>query len=107
MNASRSPLDRSSLRFFVDIDRPGVLFDPPVPAMVVALMPDGPPASVAWEGRARRIVTSVGPERIGAEWWLSERGTRDYFRVQDDSGVWCWVYHSSASGKWFVHGVWV
>lgn len=89
-----------------DIDRPGVLFDPPVPAMVVALMPDGPPASVAWEGRARRIVASVGPERIGAEWWLSERGTRDYFRVQDESGVWCWVYHSSASGKWFVHGVW-
>ena len=35
---------------------------------------------------------------------------RDYFRVQDDTGLWMWVYRESdgvgAGGRWFVHGVW-
>jgi protein ImuB len=88
------------------------------------MVPDRPPTVLRWRGREMRIVTGIGPERIGAEWWRwraeKRRGraggeaeseperffTRDYFRVQEDVGRWLWVYRELETGRWFVHGFW-
>ena len=32
---------------------------------------------------------------------------RDYYRVQDEAGLWLWVFRRLDTGRWFVHGVWV
>jgi protein ImuB len=111
--------------------RPSVLFEHPQGAHAVAMMPDRPPTLVRWQGQDLRIVTGIGPERIGAEWWktpslsvpakarIRARQThdpnsgadakstlfRDYFRIQDHTGRWLWIFRESA-GRWFVHGVW-
>ena len=40
-------------------------------------------------------------------WWTDEESAaRDYFRVQDAGGRWLWLFRSSNSGDWFVHGEW-
>jgi protein ImuB len=90
----------------VDGDRPTRLFDPPLPARVIALTPDGPVSHCEWSGGTHRITASIGPERIKGEWWLGDRFERDYFRVQDGRGAWLWVFHERLTGRWFVHGVW-
>jgi protein ImuB len=33
-------------------------------------------------------------------------GARDYFRVEDDTGRWLWVYRAHDADRWFVHGEW-
>lgn len=96
--------------------RPTILFDRPEPARVLALVPDGPPSLVAWRNRDRRIVASLGPERLAEEWWRTTGcldasmprclSSRDYFTAQDDRGLWLWVYRESETARWFVHGVW-
>ena len=83
----------------------------------------------------RRIVIAEGPERIAPEWWreiavdpashasnttsaLPSR-TRDYYRVEDDSGARYWVFRDGlyqdrgeesedeppALPRWFLHGL--
>lgn len=89
-----------------DGDRPFVLLDHPECASVMGLTPDGPALSLRWREEDRRIVASVGPERIGAEWWRGRSVTRDYFKVQDDTGRWLWLCRVLETGAWFVHGVW-
>ncbi len=37
----------------------------------------------------------------------SDLAARDYYRVQDEVGLWLWVFRRLDSGRWFVHGVWV
>lgn len=86
-------------------DRPSLLLDDPVPAEVVSLVPDGPLVSLRTREGERRIVATIGPERIGPEWWREREPARDYFKVQDAEGRWWWVYRH-AGGGWFVHGVW-
>jgi protein ImuB len=106
-------------------ERPSVLFDHPEPVEVMALTRDGAPAWVRWQGfgevegaervgeaaGTRVIVAGIGPERIAEAWWeepgaKQAGGTRDYFKVQDETGRWLWVYRECASGRWFVHGAW-
>jgi protein ImuB len=118
--------------------RPSVLFENSHPAHAIAMMPDRPPSTVRWQGQDLRIVTGIGPERIGEEWWKDHvDGTpglrppkarirppeahhhdhgpqnesasastlfRDYFRVQDHTGRWLWVFRFES--RWFVHGFW-
>lgn len=90
--------------------RPTRLFTPAIKAQTIALTPDGPVMRLRWQGHDRAIVASVGPERIGPEWWLSREPTRDYFRVQDERGRWLWVYReldaSDPNARWFVQGEW-
>jgi len=86
--------------------RPSRLFDPPLPAQTVALSPDGPVMRVRWRGGDRRVLLTVGPERLGPEWWLGRQPTRDYFRVQDDTGRWLWMFREATTARWFVHGEW-
>ncbi|MEO1584333.1 MAG: DNA polymerase Y family protein [Planctomycetota bacterium] len=87
-------------------DRPTVLFDRPEPADVVALTPDGPVHAVRFRGEDHAVIACIGPERIGSEWWRGRGSTRDYFRVQTESGVWLWLARSIEPGGWRVHGVW-
>jgi len=87
-------------------NRPSVLFAEPEPISVVVLAPDGPVMSVGRGGKARRIVASVGPERIGGEWWRGREAQRDYFRVQEETGRWLWIFRDWQRGEWFVHGEW-
>ena len=90
-------------------DRPTVLFDEPEAVAVTLLQPEGPVIGLQWR-RLHRITTAIGPERIGRRWWhfrLTRRQpARDYYRLQDEEGLWLWVYRSRFSRKWFVHGVW-
>lgn len=90
-------------------ERPPALFSPPETAEVMALTPDGPPVSLRWRGRSRALITAHGPERIASEWWrrhLARHGAvdRDYFRVQDETGRWLWLFRENR--RWFVHGEW-
>ncbi len=84
--------------------RPSRLIDPPSPAETIALTPDGPVMRVRWRGSEHRILRTIGPERIGPEWWHRREAPRDYFRVQDDRGRWLWMFHEGSA--WFVHGEW-
>lgn len=92
--------------------RPSLLLDRPEPIQVIALQPEGPPVWLCWGGAGRRIVQSLGPERIAAQWWrcLADSsgvwGTRDYFKIQDEYGRWLWVYRQLDRGHWFIHGQW-
>jgi len=92
--------------------RPSVLLTPPEPAR--AIEPGAPgqaPASMFWRGRVRTLCKAIGPERLADAWWErcgpgGDTPARDYFRVQDQSGYWLWIYHESASNRWLVQGLW-
>ncbi len=86
--------------------RPSRLIDPPCPARATALTPDGPVLLLRWGRREHRIRASVGPERIGPQWWRAREPTRDYYRVQDEAGRWLWIFRELESSRWFVHGEW-
>ncbi len=88
-------------------DRPTRLFEQPEPIDAISLVPDGPVLSIRWRGRAHRVISSVGPERIGPEWWIpGDRETRDYTKAQLDDGCWVWVFRVVSDGRWCVHGLW-
>ncbi len=86
--------------------RPSRLIDPPAPAQAVALTPDGPILRLRWARHEHRVVSSIGPERIGPQWWRGREPTRDYYRVQDERGRWLWIFRELESSRWFVHGEW-
>jgi len=98
--------------------RPIALFDPPERIETIAEVPDGPPRHFRWRGGSHRIVTQEGPERIAPEWWRREGGhdvdpglTRDYYRVEDESGRRFWIFRRGLYGRetirpdWYVHGL--
>ena len=118
--------------------RPIHLLPQPEPVDVVTPTPLGPPAAFRWRRHQHRVVSAEGPERIAPEWWrhLSPDGgpaggtdgleTRDYYRVEDDSGARFWLYRTGGfpadaarddqatpanrprpgqAPKWFLHGL--
>ena len=92
-------------------DRPSILLERPEPIDVMAITPEGPPSWLRWRGEEHRIVTAIGPERIGNVWWSTDvsptcHSQRDYFKVQDGAGRWLWVYREREAGRWFAHGEW-
>jgi protein ImuB len=89
--------------------RPTLLLDTPEPAEVLALTPDGPVHRLAWRGDVAGVLTCIGPERVGPEWWRVSREharTRDYFSLQEETGRWVWLFRELETGRWFVHGIW-
>jgi protein ImuB len=59
------------------------------------------------------VARAEGPERIAMEWWRDSTGhhlTRDYFRVENDSGARMWLYREGLYGRetthprWYLHG---
>ena len=93
-------------------DRPSVLLRRPESIRVMALTPGGPLSWLKWRGRGCYLSSSLGPERIGGEWWFKPldgrhaANGRDYFKVQDNRGQWLWVYRQLEDNQWFIHGHW-
>jgi protein ImuB len=98
--------------------RPLRMFARPEPIEVkLAEVPDKPPRHFIWRRVTHTVVRAEGPERIAMEWWRTQeaRPTRDYFRVEDESGLRFWLYRDglyeaaenddTVPPKWFVHGL--
>jgi protein ImuB len=89
----------------------------PVPRPVVLLAhpeaigaeTEGPALrAFSWRGRRRLLHRVIGPERIEPEWgWDRPERTRDYYRVEDDSGRRYWIFLTSdgTTLAWFMHGL--
>jgi protein ImuB len=82
----------------------------PEPIEAMAPIPDAPPLRFRWQGRLHRVVRADGPERIAPEWWHEEAEERDYYRVEDESGLRLWLYRLGHYGRaepprWYLHGV--
>lgn len=95
--------------------RPLLIFDRPEPAEAVAEIPDGPPRRFTWRRVRHDVKRAEGPERIAPEWWRAPAGagpglTRDYFRVETETGRRFWLYRDGLYASetmqpaWFVHG---
>ena len=91
--------------------RPLRLFRRPEPIEATALIPDDPPISFRWRGAVHRVRRAEGPERVAPEWWRSARArTRDYYRVEDETGARFWLFRAGLYGeepspKWWLHGL--
>lgn len=97
--------------------RPTRLLPNPEPIEVMAPVPDDPPINFHWRRITHRVVWAEGPERVTPEWWhpatddpQESLETRDYYRVQDETGGRYWLYRAGLyqSGKqprWYLHGV--
>jgi protein ImuB len=80
----------------------------------MAIVPDYPPKQFRWRRVTRKIRRAEGPERIAPEWWREHGGkqpheTRDYYRVEDESGARYWVYRDgqysgAGDSRWYIHG---
>lgn len=91
--------------------RPLRLFRRPEPIEAMAPIPDDPPVSFRWRGVLHRVRRAEGPERLAPEWWRAPRArTRDYYRVEDDSGARFWLFRTGLYGQdpppqWWLHGL--
>jgi len=100
--------------------RPLTLLDPPEPVEALAEVPDGPPFQFRWRRALHRIAHAEGPERIAPEWWRMAHDpkaenaaatTRDYYRVEDETGRRFWLYReglyesASTQPRWYMHGL--
>lgn len=92
--------------------RPLHLFDPPQPIEALAEIPDGPPLRFRWRRVLHKVARAEGPERIAAEWWRApDAPTRDYYRVEDETGGRFWLYRAGLYGRetsepsWYLHGL--
>ncbi len=80
---------------------------------MTAEIPEGPPARFRWRRGLHRVARAEGPERIAPEWWREpeDAETRDYFRVEDETGRRYWLYRQGFYGageampRWFMHGL--
>ena len=113
--------------------RPLRLLTQPEPIEALAEVPDGPPLRFRWRRALHDVISAEGPERIEGAWWSEQGGThsgnlgsanlgsgnlaRDYFRVEDRSGLRFWLYRAglyrdlvrgdlpnAAPPSWFLHG---
>ena len=77
----------------------------------MAEVPDGPPRQFRWRRLLHGVKRAEGPERIAMEWWRSVQPTRDYYRVEDETGARFWLYRDGLFGRettrplWYVHGL--
>jgi protein ImuB len=98
--------------------RPLRLLARPEPIEAVAEVPDGPPLRFRWRRALHEVVAADGPERIEGAWWSEHGGqisgnlARDYFRVEDRSGLRFWVFRAglyrdpaAPPPAWFMHGM--
>ena len=99
--------------------RPLRLLTRPEPIEAVAEVPDGPPLRFRWRRALHEVIAAEGPERIEGAWWSEHGGhvsgnlARDYFRVEDKTGLRFWLFRAglyrdlaqgAAAPSWFLHG---
>jgi protein ImuB len=87
--------------------RPTRLLVRPVPIRVISRVPDGPPTWFCYHDREYRIRAAFGPERIQTGWWRGPDVSRDYFRLETETGEQFWVYRAFNDQRWYLHGVFV
>ena len=95
------------------LERPIRLLPRPEPLEVSAPeVPEGPPARFRWRRALHHVARAEGPERIAPEWWRQPGvgETRDYFRVEDETGRRYWLYREGFYGaasapRWYMHGL--
>ena len=99
--------------------RPLILIEPPEPVDTLAEVPHGAPAQFRWRRVVRHVARVEGPERLSPEWWrgTSAARTRDYFRVEVDSGARFWLFREGLydaedgadfgdrAPTWWLHGL--
>jgi protein ImuB len=95
--------------------RPLRLLMRPEPIEAVAEVPDGPPLRFRWRRALHEVIAAEGPERIEGAWWSEHGGpARDYFRVEDKSGLRFWLFRAglyrdlspgTPAPSWFLHGM--
>lgn len=98
--------------------RPLRLLARPEPIEAIATVPDGPPIRFRWRRALHEVVAAEGPERIDGAWWTADgcegtscaaASTRDYFRVEDQSGLRFWLFrlglYHAVEPRWFLHGL--
>jgi protein ImuB len=114
--------------------RPLRLLPQPEPIIVIAEVPDAPPAQMVWRRVLHRFAKASGPERLAAEWqhlnlrlqlvptsieaahksagdyYFEGRQTRDYYIAEDDEGRRFWLFRAGLlcladNPRWFMHGV--
>ena len=96
--------------------RPLRMLAKPEPVDAVAEVPDGPPLRFRWRRALHEVVAVEGPERIEDQWWSDGGPARDYFRVEDKSGLRFWLFRAGLyrdlmrggginPPRWFVHGL--
>jgi len=104
-------------QFRADVElapRPLRLLTRPEPIEAVAEVPDGPPLRFRWRRALHEVIAAEGPERIEGAWWSEHGGpARDYFCVEDKSGLRFWLFRSglyrdlaqgAVAPTWFLHG---
>jgi protein ImuB len=94
--------------------RPLRLLARPEPIEALAEVPDGPPLRFRWRRALHEVIAAEGPERIEGAWWSEHGGpARDYFRVEDKSGLRFWLFRAglyrdlargASAPTWFLHG---
>jgi protein ImuB len=93
--------------------RPLRLLAQPEPIEVVAEVPEGPPLRFRWRRALHEVTAAEGPERIEGAWWSEHGHARDYFRVEDKTGLRFWLFRAglyrdfapgAAAPSWFLHG---
>ena len=93
--------------------RPLRLFAKAEPVEMLAEIPGGPLLRFRWRRALHNLAHAEGPERIAMEWWRHQdpQPTRDYYRVEDESGHRFWLYRDGIQGReiahprWYVHGL--
>jgi protein ImuB len=104
-----NPLAVGGWRLAVGRPRPITLLSKPEPIEVTAPIPDYPPMLFRYKNVLHKIKKADGPERIEAEWWISDGRHRDYYAVEDEAGGRYWIfraghYAADRSPAWFIHG---
>lgn len=84
--------------------RPTRLFSPPEAIQVAVVGPAGAPLSFWWNRREHSVIRSW-PERIETGWWRETPASRDYFRVEVQTGHHFWIFHRlDVEQGWFLQG---
>lgn len=102
---------QSQARVADGLDRPSLVYSVPHLIRDVEVNAHGHLLGFSYQRQRVVVRSSHGPERLLGTWWQLPsvsvpQTSRDYFKVQDEDGLWWWVFRDRNSGQWFLHGLW-
>ena len=71
---------------------------------VLTVPPAGPPIIFYYLGSKHDVSRHWGPERIETGWWRGPMTSRDYYRIETDSGQRFWIFKNLRDKQWYLHG---